>query len=1157
MEPQQMVEDHLEEDGGRGGSSGGVFSSATGDRRWTWGRGAAAPPGRCSVLLPRPGVDEDAVTVFRGDAAGAFGQSVAQFGTTDDGGILVGAPLQKSGTIFQCRPLTGRCQEVDVAGSPKGVNSSMGLTLAAGDNGALACAPTVPQACGENLHLNGFCVHLDVNLQQLQRIPATQPECPKKSSDVALLIDGSGSINPHEFRTMKTFIAEVMKRFQGTDTQFALTQFSDKIMEHFNFEDLPAVPGPHQAAEECPAAPRLDLHRLSHPESSVQPRPRSLTLVSSTSWCRTETFRPGKGAREDSRKVLIVITDGKKFQDRLNYEDVIPLANSMGVTRYAIGVGDAFRDPDAVGELQAIASAPRDHVFRVDNFDALQGIQNQLQEKIFAIEGTQSALGSSFQLEMAQEGFSALLTPEGPVLGAVGAYDWSGGVFVYGPSGKPTFVNVSRGAGDMSDAYLGYAAESLSLGGSRALALGAPRYGHVGRLLLFLLRRGPTATWELVADAVGQQVGSYFGASLCALAPRGGASAGALLVGAPMFYGDGSGGRVVVCRLPPQSGKLHCPATLRGQPGHPLGRFGASLSPGDVDGDGWHDVAVGAPLEDDHRGAVYVFRGEEGGVAAHYSQRIAGARLGSGPRHFGQALSGGRDLTGDRLPDVAVGAQGQVLLLRSPPLLKVRLAGGFPAPGGPRGRLGVPGGGGGGGGGRGGRPGRWPWPRVCFLVTKKTPDNFGTRLSATLRYQATLDPGRATRRAAFPGGAAGLNGTLRVGVGRHCQTLSIGLTGCPRDTLTPLGLRLGYEATGDPLEVAGGLRPALSQDSETETLGTLPFEKNCGADAVCQDNLRLSCRFVGLDEVVVGMSEAVDVQVTLGNRGEDSYGARVRLLHPEALSYRRARVLQSRRRSPSLHCSSEPAGGGRRSTVCLVNPPVLRPDDEVTFAVTLDVPHGAELGDELEVVANASSDNGVRDGPQERARLPVAYSVLLVLASLPDSTPYANISTRPGTPRSAPVRHRYQVQVLGQRGPPLAVSFLVPVALGGAQLWAGLEAEPPECRPVADHPGVPDFAARLRQRPVVDCSVAACRELRCGVGALEPPRGLAFSMGGALGLDWLLELGLPRVSLQSSARLHFEERRYRNAGGPGRLQPRRCRSMGLPPIYMGRYGPAP
>ena len=57
-------------------------------------------------------------------------------------------------------------------------------------------------------------------------------------------------------------------------------------------------------------------------------------------------------------------------------------------------VGSAFQDQAAMEELHSIASEPsKDHVFRVDNFDALQGIQNQLQEKIFAIEGTRGAGG--------------------------------------------------------------------------------------------------------------------------------------------------------------------------------------------------------------------------------------------------------------------------------------------------------------------------------------------------------------------------------------------------------------------------------------------------------------------------------------------------------------------------------------------------------------------------------------------------------------------------------------------------------------------------------------------------------------------------------------------------------------------------------------------
>lgn len=41
------------------------------------------------------------------------------------------------------------------------------------------------------------------------------------------------------------------------------------------------------------------------------------------------------------------------------------------------------------------------------------------------------------------------------MLGAVGAYDWSGGIFLYGNDGSPSFINVSSSSKDMSDAYLG------------------------------------------------------------------------------------------------------------------------------------------------------------------------------------------------------------------------------------------------------------------------------------------------------------------------------------------------------------------------------------------------------------------------------------------------------------------------------------------------------------------------------------------------------------------------------------------------------------------------------------------------------------------------------------------------------------------------------
>lgn len=52
------------------------------------------------------------------------------------------------------------------------------------------------------------------------------------------------------------------------------------------------------------------------------------------------------------------------------------------------------------------------------------------------------------------------------------------------------------------------------------------------------------------------------------------------------------------------------------------GRFGTAISLlADLNGDGVRDVAVGAPLEDDNRGAVYIYLGNKHtGIRADYSQ---------------------------------------------------------------------------------------------------------------------------------------------------------------------------------------------------------------------------------------------------------------------------------------------------------------------------------------------------------------------------------------------------------------------------------------------------------------------------------------------------------------------------------------------------------
>ncbi|KAM3653970.1 LOW QUALITY PROTEIN: integrin alpha-X-like [Ammospiza maritima maritima] len=1003
---------------------------------------------------------------------------------------------------------------------------SLGLALAAGDDAALVCGPTWPQVCGVNVHLSGFCVRLDTRLRPVRSLPDTPPECPQPSMDIAFLMDGSGSIDSRDFRRMKAFIGAVMRRFRGADAQFSLTQFSHEVEDHFDFNEFRNVPDPWRLLD--------NVRQLSS----------STRTATGIRHVLRQMFRPGRGARPDARRILIVVTDGEKFDDPLDYPAVIAEADAMGVTRYAIGVGGAFEIPRARQELQVIASSPaQDHLFRVDNFSALAGIQSQLQEKIFAIEGTHPSNSSSFQLEMAQAGMSATLSPAGPVLGAVGAFDWSGGAFVYSGGGAtPEFLNGSApspgtpGAHleEARDAYLGYAAAPLSLGHTWGLALGAPRWGHLGQVTV--LEKGHT--WRVLGRATGTQVGSYFGASLLALEPcpgeprpgeprpgepRPGEPQVRLLVGAPLFYGGGSGGRVHLCEIHGQAPHLRCHLSLRGSPGHPLGRFGASLAQlPQVGGARCAQVAVGAPLEDEGRGAVYLFSSTPAGIDEN-GQRVAGSRFPSQPRFFGQSLSGGRDLSGDHLPDLAVGARGQVLLLRSPPLLRVRLRVTFdpqviPARECPEGAelrepLGV--------------------ANVCFRVTKETGDGLGA-VSASLWFRAELDPGRARVRADF-GVKNTENGSLSAGEGQHCRSLQIFYKGCPQDTLTPLSLRVTLGGRGDPLEAAGGLRPQLGPGSDTAVTATLPFEHDCGADNACQDLLELQLSFSGCRGAAGGEGDALELTVTVTNGGESSFGPGVTLRHPAPLSYRKVQMLQPR---GSVRCHSEPPEGRGRRSLCQVQPPVLRAGAQVSFRLTLDVPPDAELGETLQVTAQSHSTNGDAGGRSQSATIPVRYQVFLVIDSAADSSRYLNVTAGGAPPPPAPVSHRYQVKVLGRRPLPANVTFRVPSHLGQVRLWESLAVTPEQA---SKRPRIPQRAAGCREgpeepgegpeRPLLRCPGAPCRTFLCSLPPLEPPRTWGFHLRGNMELGWVRQMPWPKVHLQSSARVSFDQRRFQNTWG--------------------------
>lgn len=130
-----------------------------------------------------------------------------------------------------------------------------------------------------------------------------------------------------------------------------------------------------------------------------------------------------------------------------------------------------------------------------------------------------------------------------------------------------------------------------------------------------------------------------------------------LLVGAPFYFSDDSGGAVYLY--------LNINHNLTSQfnlklTGKPESQFGISIAnAGDLNKDGCEDIAIGSPYEGN--GVVYIHMGDrEVGLKSKPNQIIRAESLPRVMRTFGYSLSGGLDLDSNGYPDLLVGAYENV-----------------------------------------------------------------------------------------------------------------------------------------------------------------------------------------------------------------------------------------------------------------------------------------------------------------------------------------------------------------------------------------------------------------------------------------------------------------------------------------------------------------
>ncbi|KAM4601404.1 integrin alpha-8 [Polymixia lowei] len=499
-----------------------------------------------------------------------------------------------------------------------------------------------------------------------------------------------------------------------------------------------------------------------------------------------------------------------------------------------------------------------------------------------------------------QAGFSVDFTKEGTlVVGGPGSFYWQGQVMTAGIAEilngyslkavlrrVPGEKHTSAAADTHDDSYLGYSVAVGEFTGDseQELIAGVPRgaqnFGYVAMI--------NSTNLTFIQNFTGEQMASYFGYSV-AVTDLNGDGTDDVLVGAPLYMEREMESK------PREVGRVYLylqtapltfskPVLLTGS--HTFGRFGTSIAPlGDLNQDGYNDVAVGCPFGGDERGGrVLIYNGNRDVTARGLtlSQELRAARTPGGSLPgYGFTLRGSRDLDNNQYPDLIVGAfgVGEVSVYRARAVVSVeaeliltpRILN--------------------------------PDDRQCHLpftdtmVTCLKADvcasvsGVGIPDSVDLRAELQLDWLKGNR-----GGVKRVlfldtqqpqrTGVLMLGQGRPrvCLSYTVYLREEDdfRDKLTPISLALNYSLA--PPSPGQDLPPVLNHYSSTFLQEQAYILLDCGEDNMCVPDLQLSAS-IDRSALVIGDDNLVMLTITALNRGEGAYETELHTVLPPEADY--------------------------------------------------------------------------------------------------------------------------------------------------------------------------------------------------------------------------------------------------------------------------------
>ncbi|XP_075899753.1 integrin alpha-1 isoform X1 [Nelusetta ayraudi] len=931
-------------------------------------------------------VDQKNSLSFNGPLEDLFGYTVQQFENHEGKWVLIGSPLsgqpaKRTGDVYKCPVGKGdnKCVKLGLPANttiPKlkevKENMTMGTTLVTSpDGGFLACGPQYGYMCGQQQYISGVCANVSSSFQVLNSVAPAVQECAKEL-DIVIVLDGSNSIYP--WTSIIDFLRRFIEKIEiGPNlSQVGIVSYGETVTHRVNLSQFDNTAALLEFVKDLPQQTGF----------------KTMTFLGIDT-ARKEAFMKERGARDGVKKVMVIVTDGESH-DFHNLDSVVEACEEDDIERFGIAVlGDYNRQNKSseemhkfIKEIESISSKPlRDHFFNVSDEVALLTIVDTLGSRIFALEATTGNYTSSFEMEMSQTGFSAHTSKEGVLLGAVGAYDWNGTVVMHAAGetvvpGKTDFYNPEIEAGYEGLAgYLGYDVQSASSRDGVLYITGAPRYNHTGRVVIYRLNKNNQVVVSQILK--GEQIGSYFGSVLQTVDVDGDSYTDILLIGAPMFMGTerDEQGQVYVYKLK-QDGQFEHDFTLKPvnqscctahsesctHKNEPCGaRFGTAIAAvTDLNLDGFNDVAIGAPFENDHRGAVYIYHGDKTSLKQKYVQRIPAGGDGDTMKFFGQSIHGVMDLNGDGITDVTIGGLGGASLFWSRDVAELRANMTFDPAKINLQQLQYQ-------CEQGGRRSVCVKTMVCFDFAVKS-DQADSTFAAEIRYSLEVDALRAKARASFID--LGDKSERKI-----TRTFSIrdGGSRCMQETFM-MAARLDFR---DPLMVSldFGLAeedkgPVLDESLPRSINKTIPLVE-CGSEEKCVADLSVRAETSVKTMLIKSNKDKLDVKISIRNSKDNAYNTKVILSFSPNINYVKA---------------EEDCTLNHTKVDCAVGYPFLGSNVEEQFRVTFEA-NPKHIQEFIQINITATSDSEelpstLRDNSVQIS-IPVRYQAGVIFSARP------------------------------------------------------------------------------------------------------------------------------------------------------------------------------